>query len=292
VSPKPVRRHGRPSGWTLLAPGLAWLGLFFLVPMLIVIAYSLATRGTGGGVEFGFSLHNFARMGESSLYLRAGVRTLRIAVVVTAVTLVVAYPVAYYLALVATRWKVVLFVLLVVPWWCSILVKNFAWVAILAETGVLNRALIRVGLIDQPLKLLYNEIAVVIGLVHVLLPFMVMPVFAALEKLDRRLIEAATNMGCSPLRAFWEVTLPLSLPGVAAGTLITFILAFGSFITPALLGAERTLMLANLVQGQFMEAFDWPFGAAISMVLLGIVLVLLAAFNRLVGLERIWGGAR
>jgi spermidine/putrescine transport system permease protein len=287
-----TRRHRRASGWVSLAPGLAWLAVFFLVPMLIVAAYSLATRGAGGTVELGLSLHNFARLGDSTLYLRTGVRTLRIAAIVTAATLLAAYPVAYYLALVATRWKVALFVLLVVPWWCSILVKNFAWVAILAETGVLNRALLRIGLIDLPLKLLYNETAVVIGLVHVLLPFMVMPIFASLEKLDRRLIEAATNMGCTPLRAFAEVTLPLSLPGVAAGTLITFILAFGSFITPALLGSERTLMLANLIQGQFMEAFDWPFGAAISMVLLGLVLVLLAGFNRLVGLERIWGGAR
>jgi ABC-type spermidine/putrescine transport system permease subunit I len=185
-----------------------------------------------------------------------------------------------------------LIVLLIIPWWCSILVKNFAWVAILAETGVLNRMLLRIGLIDRPLKLLYNEFAVVIGLVHVLIPFMVMPIYATLEKLDRRLIEAAANLGASPARAFREVVLPLSLPGVAAGSLLTFILGFGSYITPALLGSERTLMIANLIQSQFMEAFDWPFGAALSMLLLGLVLMLLAGFNRLVGLERLWGGAR
>jgi spermidine/putrescine transport system permease protein len=282
----------RSSGWLALAPGLGWLGLFFLAPMLIVLAYSLATRGSGGTIEFGLSLHNFTRMAESDLYLRVGLRTLRIGIIVTMATLIVAYPVAYYLALVATRWKVALFVLLLVPWWCSILVKNFAWVAILADSGVINRGLLRLGLIEHPVKLLYNETAVVIGLVHVLLPFMVMPIFATLEKLDKRLIEAANSMGCPPWRAFCEVTLPLSLPGVAAGTLITFILGFGSFITPALLGAERSLMLANLVQGQFMEAFDWPFGGAISMVLLALVVALLTAFDRLVGLERIWSSAR
>jgi spermidine/putrescine transport system permease protein len=280
------------SGWAPLAPPLAWLALFFLVPMIAVFAYSLAIRTPGGGVAFSLSVENYARIAESNLYSWAAVRSLRIAIIVTVATLIVAYPVAYYLALVATRWRVVLFALLMVPWWCSILVKNFAWVAILAESGVLNRALQRIGLIDQPLKLLYNETAVVIGLVHVLIPFMVMPIYATLEKLDRRLIEAAANLGSSPLRVFWEVILPLSLPGVAAGALLTFILGFGSYITPVLLGSERTLMMANLIQSQFMEAFDWPFGAALSMVLLGLVLMLLAAFNRLVGLERLWGGSR
>src|SRR5262249_61528637 len=123
-------------------------------------------------------------------------------------------------------------------------------------------------------------------------PFVAMPIYATLEKLARRLVEAAANLGSSPLRAFLEVILPLSLPGVAAGALLTFILGFGSFITPALLGSERTLMIANLIQSQFMEAFDWPFGAALSMVLLGVVLGLLAFFNRLIGLDRLWGAAR
>jgi spermidine/putrescine transport system permease protein len=280
------------KGWAALTPPLAWLAVFFLVPMIAVFAYSLAIRTSGGGVAFASSLANYARIAESDLYLWAAIRSLRIATVVTVATLLISYPVAYYLALVATRWRIALFVLLIVPWWCSILVKNFAWVAILAESGVLNRALLRIGLIDRPLKLLYNEVAVVIGLVHVLIPFMVMPIYATLEKLDRRLIEAAANLGSSPLLAFWEVVLPLSLPGVAAGALLTFILGFGSYITPVLLGSERTLMIANLIQSQFMEAFDWPFGAALSMVMLGLVLVLLAAFNRLIGLERLWGSAR
>lgn len=287
-----IPRGASRAGWVALAPPIAWLAVFFLVPMVVVFAYSLATRTSGGGVVFGLSIQNYERIGESGLYAWAALRSLRIAIVVTIVTLLLAYPVAYYLALIATRWRLVLFVLLIVPWWCSILVKNFAWVAILADSGVLNRALLRIGLIDQPLKLLYNEVAVVIGLVHVLIPFMVMPIYATLEKLDRRLIEAATNLGASPLRALWEVVFPLSLPGVAAGSLLTFILAFGSYITPALLGSERTSMIANLIQSQFMEAFDWPFGAALSMVLLGVVVLLLASFNRLVGLERLWKGAR
>jgi len=272
-----------------LVPPLAWLGVFFLVPMIAVFVYSLATRTPGGDVALGVSFQNYDRIGQSALYLWGALRSLWIALEVTVVTLLVAYPVAYYLALVATRWRIVLFVLLIVPWWCSILVKSFAWVAILSERGVLNRALLAVGLIDHPLKLLYNEFAVVIGLVHVLIPFMVLPIYATLEKLDRRLIEAAGNLGSSPLRAFWEVILPLGLPGVAAGSLLTFILSFGSYITPALLGSDRAQMIANLIQSQFMESFDWPFGAALSMVLLALVLALLAVFNRLIGLDRLWG---
>jgi spermidine/putrescine transport system permease protein len=287
-----VRRPGPAAGWGALALPIGWLALFFLAPMLVVLAYSLASRTEGGGVAFALDLANYRRIGDSSLYLWGALRSLRIAAIVTLATLVVSYPVAYYLALVATRWRTALLVLLIVPWWCSILVKNFAWVAILAESGVLNRALLALGLIEHPLKLLYNETAVVIGLVHVLIPFMVLPIYATLEKLDRRLIEAAANLGSSPLRAFLEVVLPLSLPGVASGALLTFILGFGSYVTPVLLGSERTLMLANLIQSQFMEAFDWPFGAALAMTLLGLVLVLLAAFNRLVGLDRLWGGAR
>jgi spermidine/putrescine transport system permease protein len=287
-----MRRPGRAAGWGVLALPLGWLALFFLAPMLVVMAYSIASRTEGGGVAFAVSFANYLRIGDSGLYLWGAVRSLRIAAVVTVATLLVSYPVAYYLALVATRWRTALLVLLIVPWWCSILVKNFAWVAILAESGVLNRTLIAAGLIEHPLKLLYNETAVVIGLVHVLIPFMVLPIYATLEKLDRRLIEAAANLGSSPIRAFFEVVLPLSLPGVASGALLTFILGFGSYVTPVLLGSERTLMLANLIQSQFMEAFDWPFGAALAMTLLGLVLVLLAAFNRLVGLDRLWGGER
>jgi len=287
-----TRIGARRTGWGALTPPVAWLTAFFFVPMLVVFIYSFATRTAGGGVVLGLSVENYERIGESGLYLWAALRSLRIAVVVTIATLLLAYPVAYYLALVATRWRITLFVLLIVPWWCSILVKSFAWVAILADTGVLNRALLQLGLIDRPLKLLYNEVAVVIGLVHILIPFMVLPIYATLEKLDRRLIEAAANLGSSPLRALWEVVLPLSLPGVSAGSLLTFILAFGSYITPALLGSERTSMIANLIQSQFMEAFDWPFGAALSMLVLGLVVVLLAVFNRAIGLERLWKAAR
>src|SRR5262249_26063876 len=148
----------------------------------------------------------------------------------------------------AGRRRTTLLVLLLVPWWCSILVKNFAWIALLSETGAVNSLLLAMGLIERPLRLAYTEGAVVVGLVHVLVPFMVLPIYATLDRLDPRLAEAAATMGCGPIRTFFEVTFPLSLPGVVAGTILTFVLAFGSFITPVLLGGERTVMVANIVE--------------------------------------------
>ncbi|MBI1774118.1 MAG: ABC transporter permease [Proteobacteria bacterium] len=219
-------------------------------------------------------------------------RSLWIGVLVTIATLIVAYPVAYFLATTSPRRRNILLVLLVIPWWCSILVKNFAWIALLSETGVINTVLFTLGLIRQPIQLVYTETAVVIGLVHVLVPFMVLPIYATLDRLDPRLSEAAASLGCGPTRCFLEITLPLSLPGVAAGSILTFVLAFGSFITPALLGSERTVMVANIIEDQFMRAFHWPFGSAIAIVLLVLVMSILVIFERLVGLERIWGSSR
>jgi spermidine/putrescine transport system permease protein len=278
-------------GWQML-PALLWLTGFCFVPLILVLIYSFGERSAGGGVDLALSLANYRRLLESSLYLNVTLRSLRIAAIATVATLLVSYPVAYFIALVATRWKGSLLVLLVIPWWCSILVKNFAWVALLAETGVANRLLLGMGAVERPLKLIYTETAVVIGLVHVLIPFMVLPIYATLEKLDRRLIEAAENLGCSPIRAFFEVSLPLSLPGMAAGATLTFILAFGSFVTPALLGSERTVMVANVIQDQFLQAFDWPFGSTLAMAVLSLVLAILIIFNRLAGIDRLLGPQR
>jgi ABC-type spermidine/putrescine transport system permease subunit I len=177
----------------------------------------------------------------------------------------------------------------VVPWWTSILVKNFAWVAILRDKGLVNNFLIWTGVIDRPVKMLYNEFAVIIGLVHVLIPFMALPLFATLDKIENSLIEAAENLGANPIKTFWEITLPLSMPGVFAGCILTFILSFGAFVTPALLGGAQNMMVANIIEDQFLQAFHWPFGSAIAIILLLIVLALIMIFNRLIGLEKIWG---
>jgi spermidine/putrescine transport system permease protein len=284
----------RAEAWRLwpLAPALGWLLVFCGLPLLLVAVYSVSVRTEGGGVALAFTLANYRRFFDSRFYLLVTGRSLWIGLAVTAVTLVVAYPVAYFLATTSPRRRNLLLVLLLIPWWCSILVKNFAWIALLSETGAVNTLLLALGLVSQPLQLVYTETAVIIGLVHVLVPFMVLPIYATLDRLDPKLGEAAANLGCGPVRSFFEVTFPLSLPGVAAGSILTFVLAFGSFITPALLGSERTVMVANIIEDQFMRAFHWPFGSAIAMVLLVLVLTVLGIFNRAVGLERIWGAPR
>jgi spermidine/putrescine transport system permease protein len=275
-----------------LGPSMAWLALFFFVPLALIAVYSVSRRAEGGGVVLAFTLQHYLRVLSSNYYLGITWQSLMLAVKVTALTLLIGYPVAYFLATTRSRWKPFLVFLLVMPWWTSILVKNFAWVGILLDNGLVNRALLWAGLIDRPLKLLYTEFSVIVGLVHVLIPFMTLPLFATLDKLDPQLREAAGNLGAGPVASFREVILPLSLPGIASGCILTFILAFGSYVTPALLGGSRNWMVAMVVQDQFLGAFNWPLGSAVAMVLLVIVLVVVLGFNRLVGLERIWGEVR
>jgi|RhiMetdeSRZDD1v2_1073273.scaffolds.fasta_scaffold162719_3 spermidine/putrescine transport system permease protein len=275
-----------------LTPALGWLAVFFLVPLVLIAVYSVGRRAEGGGVVFTFTLQHYVRVLSSSYYLGITWQSLVLSLKVTAVTLLLGYPVAYLLATTRSRWKPFLVFLLLVPWWTSILVKNFAWVGILLDNGLVNRVLLGAGLVDRPLKLLYTEFSVTVGLVHLLIPFMTLPLFATLEKLDPQLLEASGNLGAGPIASFREVTLPLSLPGIASGCILTFILAFGSFVTPALLGGSRNWMVAMVVQDQFLNAFNWPLGSAVAIVLLLVVLVLVLGFNRLVGLEKIWGEVR
>jgi ABC-type spermidine/putrescine transport system permease subunit I len=289
----PRRRSRRPAaGLLLVSPALFWLLLFSAGPLVLVLVYSFARSDGFGGIELAFDLENYRRFFASNLFLAVALRSLGIALMVTPATLLLAYPVAYYLARCPARRRNLLFVLLLVPWWCSILVKNFAWVAILGDHGLVNQALLGLGLAGEPLPLLYNDFSVVVGLVHVLIPFMVLPVFVAIERIDPRLVEAATTMGSGALRAFWEVTLPLSLPGIASGAVLTFILAFGSYVTPALLGSTGNYMIAHAIAEQFLAAFNWPLGAAISIVVLLAMLALMILFNRLVGLDRLFGAVR
>jgi len=271
---------------------MVWLAAFFCIPILLIAVYSVSIRTSGGGIQPAFTLQSYRHILTSSYYLGIIWQTLVVSVKVTLICLVVSYPVAYWLAAAAPRWKSVLLLLLLVPWWTSILVKNFAWVDILQERGMVNAALAWLGVLHHPLRMLYSDFSVEVGLVHLLIPFMILPLFATLDKLEVQLLEAAENLGAAPLAAFWEVTLPLSLPGIASGAILTFILAFGSFVIPALLGGSGNWMVALAIQDQFLNAFNWPLGSALAIVVLLIVLVLVLIFNRLVGLERIWGEHR
>src|SRR2546421_7401968 len=261
------------GGWLLL-PAIVWLLAFLIAPLVIVVIVSLATRGPYGRTIYDLSPANYLRAIDP-LYLRAYWRTVWIATATTALCLIASYPVAYYLALRAgQRWKRLLLVLTVIPFWTSFLIRTYAWMLLLRSEGVINSLLLHTGLIHEPLKLLYNDFAVLVGQVYGELPFMILPIFVALERLDTRLLEAAQDLGANRFWTFVKVTLPLSRPGLIAGIVLVFIPSLGAFITPDLLGGAKSVMIGNLIQNQFSQ-LNQPFGSALSLVLTAAVLLLL-----------------
>ena len=271
-------RRPEARAWALLAPGTLWLLAFFLVPILIMLAYSMMPRGIYGGVERGFTLEHYRRFFDP-LYLDILRRTFVWSVGCTVICLLLGYPVAYVIAL-AGRWKNVLLFLVVLPFWTSFLVRTFAMIFLLRDTGLINNWLLKLGAIAEPVTMLYTPFAVMAGLVYGFLPFMILPIYASLEKLDHSLLEAAEVLGARPLERFRRVTLPLSMPGVVAGFLLVFIPALGSFLTADLLGGAKQLMIGNLVQNQFSAARNWPFGSAASFIVMALVLVAVLVYLR------------
>jgi spermidine/putrescine transport system permease protein len=278
----------RRAAYALLLPLWLMLGVFFLAPLARMLEVSFARRGPYGGLEpisdlagyvaSGAFLDNYARS-FSGIYLGIGWRSLWMAALTTAVTVAVSFPVAYYLALSAPpRRKGLLLGLVVVPFWTSFLIRTYAWMFLLRSEGLLNHLLLRSGLIDQPLELLYTPAAVMIGLVYGELPFMILPLYASLEKLDRSLLEAAADLGAPAWATFRRVTLPLSLPGLAAGMVLVFVPSLGQFVVSDLLGGARSMLLGNLIQNQFSVARDQPFGAALAFELMATVLALLLVY--------------
>lgn len=270
----------RPSAraWALMAPGTLWLLVFFLVPLVFMLSYSFMPRGIYGGVESGFTMEHYARFFDS-LYLTILLRTVVYAVVCTAVCLGMGYPVAYVIAR-SGPWKNFLTFLVILPFWTSFLVRTFAMIFLMRDTGLINTALIGMGLITEPFQMLNTPGAVMVGLVYGFLPFMVLPIYASLEKLDPSLLEAAEVLGARPFARFTKVVLPLSMPGVVAGSLLVFIPALGSYLTSDLLGGAKQMMIGNLVQNQFTTARNWPFGSAVSFVVMGVVLAAVFGYLR------------
>jgi len=262
----------------LVGPGVLWLLVFFLMPVAILLAYSFMPRAVLGGVEPGFTLEHYLRLFDP-LYLKIFARTLGSAAICTALCLLLGYPMAAVIAR-AQAWRNLLLFLVVLPFWTSFLVRTFAMIFLFRDTGLINTALQALGVIDEPIPLLYTPTAVMIGLVYGFLPFMVLPIYASLEKLDPSLLEAAEVLGARPFARFWRVTLPLSMPGVVAGALLVFIPSLGSFLTSDLLGGAKQIFIGNLVQNQFTSARNWPFGGAASFLLLALVLVAVVFYFR------------
>jgi spermidine/putrescine transport system permease protein len=270
--------RARRQAVVLLLPCLAVLATLFLLPQALMLAASLWQRSPYGGLERVWTLANYARALEP-LYVWILARSFWLAFLTTLLCLVAGWPVAYWLGLrVSPRFKNALLVLVILPFWTSFLVRLYAWIFLLRQEGLVNLGLGALGL--PPLPLLYNDFAVMLGQVYGELPFMILPLYASIEKLDRSLLEAAADLGATPARRLWRVTLPLTAPGMAAGCLLVFIPSLGAFLAPDLLGGGRTAYVGNLVQSQFAVARDMPFGAAVSFLLTLAVIALLWLFRR------------
>lgn len=263
----------------LIAPLVLLLGWVYFLPILRLLAKSITEPALG------FS--HYARLAAEPLYGQVFFRTIWIAVLSTFFALVLGYPVAMLMARHGGRIAMIAAVCVMVPLWTSVLVRSYAWIILLERNGIINNWLIGSGMIAQPLRMLYTEGAVLMAMTHVLLPFMVLPIASALRSLPPELPKAALNLGAGRLRVFWSITLPLSLPGVFAGCLIVFVMSLGFYITPALLGGPRTLMIATLISQQAIELLNWPFAGAISFVLLALSLGITITFKRLLNLERV-----
>jgi spermidine/putrescine transport system permease protein len=274
-----LNRRPEARAWSLLGPGAVFLVVFFLIPLLIMAAYSVMPRGEYGGVERGFTLESYRRF-FVPIYLTILTRTFVVSGVCTAICLALGYPVAYAITR-SGRWKNLLLFLVVLPFWTSFLVRTFAMIFLLRDTGLINTWLLQLGVIRRPLTMLYTPFSVMAGLVYGYLPFMILPIYTSLEKLNDSLLEAAEVLGAGPAARFRQVTLPLSLPGVIAGCLLVFVPAVGSFLTTDLLGGAKEMMIGNLVQNQFASARNWPFGSAASFILMALVLAAVLVYLRM-----------
>jgi spermidine/putrescine transport system permease protein len=262
-----ARRPGS-VGWLLLAPLLAWVAAFVVAPAAIMLVYSFARRGTLGGVVFEFSLESYAAVADPT-YLQIVVRSLWYAGITTAICLAAGYPIAWVIGRSDERWRNLLLTLVMVPFWTSFLIRTYAWVTILKNQGLVNSTLIVAGLITEPLEMLYTPSAVILGLVYTFLPFMILPIYSSVEKLEGALVEAALDLGAGPLRAFARVIVPLTSPGIAAGVLLVFVPALGLYAVNDILGGGKVDMIGNVIENQFKgNARNWPFGAALGTVLL------------------------
>lgn len=286
TSPAPLAaaRRFRFGPLWLAAPGLAFLAVFFLVPVARLMGLSFEHADTGA-----FSLSHYARIAETDVYLRVLLITFRIAALTTLFSLVFGYPLAYWLARLPARSRGGMILLVMVPFWTSYLVKSFAWVIILGRTGVINETGLALGLLDQPLELLHNEFGVMVGMVHAMLPLAVLTMLPVMTGIDGRLTQASGTLGAAPAKSFWLVYFPLSLPGAAAAGLLTFISSLGFFIVPALLGGRQQTMLAQLIIVQVQQILNWAFAGALAAMMLVAALVTCWIYDRVFGLSSLSG---
>ena len=263
----------------LLFPLLLFLTGFYLFPVAKILLKSI--------YENGFTIEHIYRVFTVPLYFRVLIKTIKISLVVTVASVIMGYPVAYLFYDVKDRTRDLLLIVVLIPFWVSILVRTYGWMVMLGRTGLFNSILLNLGIISSPMKLLYNEFAVYMGMIQIMLPFMILPLYSVMSKIDRNLLKAGEILGATPASVFWKIFFPLSLPGVLTGGILIFLLSMGFFITPALLGGIKEIMIAVLIAEQVDILLNWGFAAALSLLLLIVTLGALGLFNKLFGLDRI-----
>lgn len=266
----------------LILPAWLWIVAFFVAPLGFMIAFALGVNEGFFTVKFGLHTDQFERLWDP-IYLRIYRDTLLLAFLGTAGCLLIGFPFAYFLATRTSRFRTLLFFLVIVPFWTSLLIRTYAWVLILNEGGPLSSFLQNVGLTDKPLDILYTQSAVLIGVIYDYLPLMVFPLYVAIERMDRSLIEASRDLGCGRWQTFRRVTLPLTFPGILTGCLLTFIPMMGEYVVPTILGGAKTFLVGSLVSNEILTAINWPFGAAVSMGLVLVMLVVIFVYLRVLG---------
>ncbi|KGM89758.1 ABC-type spermidine/putrescine transport system, permease component I [Roseovarius mucosus DSM 17069] len=275
--------------WILLSPALVAVTLLLIVPLMFIVVYSFWLRSAMGADTVGFYFDNWQKALSDRFYRDILINTLKIAAITTVICALMGYPAAYFIARSRGN-KMVLLLLLMLPFWISYIIRTMSWINILGTSGALNSLLLSLGIINEPIQMLYNEATVILGLVHFLLPFMVLNVYVSLEGIDTNLEDAANSLGATRWQAFTQVTLPLSLPGLAAGGLLCFVLGAGTYITPVILGGPRDAMFANLVFEAIITQLNWPLGSALSLLLLIVLGLLVAVYNRYLGMAQLAKG--
>ncbi|PFL19933.1 ABC transporter permease [Bacillus cereus] len=267
------------KGKLLALPTVVWLLLFFLVPLVFVLGFAFMQRGAYGTVEMQFTLDNIVRVFDP-LYMGTLWETVKIAVITTVLCLLIGYPFAYTITIVDRKYRSILLLLATIPFWINFLVRSYAWIVILRSQGLVNTLLLKLGIISEPLNLLYNTPSVILGMVYSLLPFMILPVYAAIEQLDKRKLEAAYDLGATPVKAFWNVTVPMTMSGIATGSILVFVSSIGMFVVSDVMGGSKVALIGNVIQNQFLGARDWPFGSALSMIVVLFSVLLIYLYYR------------
>lgn len=274
--------------WLLLAPSLTAVFLLLVVPICFVVVYSFWLRAPSGLDIPAFQFGNYLKFFQDFFYPSILLTTLRVAFETVFFCLVLGYIPAYFFYKTESRFKPFLMILVMLPFWISFIIRTLSWINILGDSGLINHLLIKFHIINTPFAMLYNEGAVIMGLLQYLLPFMILNIYVSLDGIDKSLTEAAKSLGCTEWQAFREVTLPLSLPGVSAGCLLVFVLTCGTYLPPMILGGPGNEMIANLIFKRIIGTLDWPFGSAISTILMGLLMVIVYTYNRYMGINRIF----